>query len=504
MLFGYRIQESFWWNTQIANQRAEASDISEFLSEALLLTNSPNSGTSENSTLQAHMTAHTRSDTPRHMGTWDTDAIPIVVDSATTRTITPRFDDLIEPVPYGATVEGIGKGSVTHRGTVRWRVRDERGRNVLIEDRDAYCSPDAPYRLLCPHSWKQSQDQRRFESGETEGDNANLMLADDNSGYILTWNRGKTNVFVPLDPTTNLPTVNGDEGYDNFNTFASAFHAHPTLIPNDDEMDHIEYDERKVITDEDLLEERQNSEGPQTINFLSEGYVEPAIKIDDPLTPRDKAEFIGWHIRLNHAPFKIIRWAAKQGIIPKKLTKCENVVCPACMYGKQKRRPWRLKGETAKSIRPVTKPGECISVDQLISGTPGLVAQMTGRLTTSRYKVATIFVDHFSGLDYVHVQESTSAIDTIEAKQEFERFCEENGVRIKHYHADNGIFASNGFRQEVQRCGQKLTFCGVGAHHQNGVAERRIQDLSDAARASLAYAAHRNPAVTAHLWPYAV
>jgi hypothetical protein len=49
-----------------------------------------------------------------------------------------------------------------------------------------------------------------------------------------------------------------------------------------------------------------------------------------------------------------------------------------------------------------------------------------------------------------------------------------------------------------------LTFCGVGAHHQNGVSERRIQDLTDSARAMLAHAAHRNHSVSAHLWPYAL
>ena len=143
-------------------------------------------------------------------------------------------------------------------------------------------------------------------------------------------------------------------------------------------------------------------------------------------------------------------------------------------------------------------------MDQLISGTPGLVGQTTGKLTTSQYSVATIFVDHYLDLDYVHVQESTSAADTVEAKQAFERFCKERDVTVLHYHADNGIFVSNGFCEEVQRCGQTISFCGVGAHHQNGVAERHIQDLTQTARASLAHAAHQNPAVTAHLWPYAL
>ena len=102
------------------------------------------------------------------------------------------------------------------------------------------------------------------------------------------------------------------------------------------------------------------------------------------------------------------------------------------------------------------------------------------------------------------MQESTSAEETVDAKRAFEAFAKERGVTIKHYHADNGIFASNGFREEVMNCGQSISFCGVGAHHQNGIAERRIQDLSETARSNLIHASHRNEAITAHLWPYAL
>ena len=138
------------------------------------------------------------------------------------------------------------------------------------------------------------------------------------------------------------------------------------------------------------------------------------------------------------------------------------------MYGKQKRRPWRTKGETTKKLRSGMTPGKCVSVDQLISATPGLIAQTTGWLANSQYKVATIFVYHYSDLDFTYVQETTSAEDTIKAKQAFEEFSKQRGVTIKHYHADNGIFASNGFREEVRWCGQTISFCGVNAHHQNG------------------------------------
>jgi hypothetical protein len=56
--------------------------------------------------------------------------------------------------------------------------------------------------------------------------------------------------------------------------------------------------------------------------------------------------------------------------------------------------------------------------------------------------VATIFVDHFSRLSYTNLQKSTSAEETIEGKEAFERFANAHGIRVEHYHAGNGIFAS--------------------------------------------------------------
>ncbi len=93
----------------------------------------------------------------------------------------------------------------------------------------------------------------------------------------------------------------------------------------------------------------------------------------------------------------------------------------------------------------------------------------------------------------------------MEAKEAFERYCHSHGVTVSHYHADNGRFADNLFRQAVASKNQSLTFCGVNAHHQNGVAERCIQELQDHALTMLIHAHHRWPdAIDAHLWPYAL
>jgi len=62
-----------------------------------------------------------------------------------------------------------------------------------------------------------------------------------------------------------------------------------------------------------------------------------------------------------------------------------------------------------------------------------------------------------------------------------------------------------GFVDQVHDCGQTISFCAVNAHHQNGVAEKKIRDLQEAARTTLVHAKQRWPsAITANLWPCAI
>jgi hypothetical protein len=106
-------------------------------------------------------------------------------------------------------------------------------------------------------------------------------------------------------------------------------------------------------------------------------------------------------------------------------------------------------------------------------------------LTKRRFRVATIFVDHFSSLSFVHFQQSTTGDETLQAKWDFESFAESCCVTIQQYHADNGRFVEAAWKNDVLEQRQGLTFSGVGAHHQNGRAEKRIRDLQDMARTSL-------------------
>ena len=219
----------------------------------------------------------------------------------------------------------------------------------------------------------------------------------------------------------------------------------------------------------------------------------------------DQAELLQWHYKLGHFSFIKLQYLFKLGILSRRLIIVKPPIYSGCLYGAMYRVPWRRKGKKENEIREATEPGQCVSVDQMESTTPGLIAQLKGRVTTQRYNSVTIFVDHYSRLSYIHLQTSLSSMETKEAKRAFEAFSKERGVRIQHYHADNGRFVDNLFIESIKREGQTISYCGVNAHWQNGIAEKRIRDLTEGARKQLLHATSRwSRAITLNLWPYSL
>ena len=102
------------------------------------------------------------------------------------------------------------------------------------------------------------------------------------------------------------------------------------------------------------------------------------------------------------------------------------------------KRPWRVKGDPGTNLRTSTEPGKIVSVDQLESLTPGFIAHLKGFLMTDQYQYATVLVDRFSGFTYVHLQHCITSDKTISAKKAFKQYATQVGVKITHYHADNG------------------------------------------------------------------
>ncbi len=225
------------------------------------------------------------------------------------------------------------------------------------------------------------------------------------------------------------------------------------------------------------------------------------------LTAADnQAELMQWHYRLGHLTFAKLKQLALNREIPKKMAKVTPPKCAGCLFGAMTKIPWRGKETKAShEVFIATKPGECISVDQMASTEVGFFAQMKGKLTKRRYRCATIFVDHCSHLRFVHLQVDDSSAETLAAKRSFKTFAAEHSVRIQHYHCDNGRFHDNAFKQACHDARQQLTFCGVNVHFQNGIAECSIRDLSKRAHKQLLHPRACWPqAVHFALWPYAL
>jgi histone deacetylase 1/2 len=247
---------------------------------------------------------------------------------------------------------------------------------------------------------------------------------------------------------------------------------------------------------------------PDPADFSLDGPQNTNIVEDEEINFSDlQHEMIHWHYRLGHLSFLKLRQLAEKGDIPYRLRNARPFKCSACLYAKATKRAWRTKAPVnERTVPPVTRAGDCVSVDQLESKTPGFVGQLKAPvLTKNRYKVATIFVDHYSRLSFIYLQYSTSGAETIKAKQAFEDFAKSHGVTIRHYHADNGRFIDNLFKNSCEEKGQTQSFCGVNAHWQNGLAERHIRTHQEMARTMLLHAKQRWPAaIETYLWPYAL
>jgi hypothetical protein len=240
------------------------------------------------------------------------------------------------------------------------------------------------------------------------------------------------------------------------------------------------------------------------------------VEEDSPTYSQDSQEYMHWHYRLNHPTHTVMLKMAKQKMLPRRISKIladmgklhiKAPMCNDCCGAKATRRPWRNKESKHKQshIRRPAHPGEVVSVDQLESSVPGFIGQMTGRLTKQRIVGSTIFVDHASDLSYIYHQTSMTSEETLKSKLAFERYALSHGVHIKHYHADNGRFKDTLFTRDIEEKGQTISYCGVGAHHQNGIAEKRIGDLQRTATALLLHAQRRWPdAINTHLWTYAI
>ena len=440
-------------------------------------------------------------------------------------------------------VDGINEGlAIAGEGTFRFTITDDNGKRHTIRIPNSLYLPGLKSCLLSPQHWAQ-------EAGDNQtfmGSFAHCCTLHWGDGFVKT---------IPFNPATNTPILHTASNSRTYRVYAAiyeaceaAFYRRETVlqvpglsVPREAaELDPSEFfavenvnihkktrdavwandinaDDKTVKTKNPPVEQVPTGEPTTTdtdaivrrgpLTFDPNPQAGDDEDEDMPMAAADnQAELMRWHYRLGHLSFEKLKQLALNGEIPRKFASVPPPKCAGCLFGAMTKLPWRGKESiSSHEVFVATKPGETVSVDQMVSTEAGFFAQLKGMLTKKRYKCATIFVDHFSRLRFVHLQIDDSAVETLAAKQAFEAFAANHGVRIQHYHCDNGRFSDNAFRQACHDSHQRLTFCGVNAHFQNGIAERAIRDLSDSARKQLLHARARWPAaVHFALWPYAL
>ena len=474
---------------------------------------------------------------------FDTDSFLIGIDNHASYSMTNSLDDFIDqPRRVRVRVKGIaGRLTSAYIGTVLWCIEDDAGEVHELRIPDTYFVSGLPIRLLSPqHLAQVLASKERSKDGtfsQTFADREVLTWMDRTYQRTIHLNSSNVAVFCSAPAISRYTAF--EAIYDSASREPQVFQSH--LIPPDDEeetddtakplgsatghdptVEQPDKASQQSGDQEKIGSSPRNSPRPQDehkpdimqTSFLGPNQ-DPTTKqqqipvVEDEFSPTIEdptRELLMWHYRLGHISFSRLRAMAKSRDLPSRLATCRVPECAACRLGKATKVPWRTKGKSNRGrLKSVTQPGQCVSVDQLESTTPGLIAQLKGRATRNRYRYVTVFVDHFSGFSFVYLQKCITSEETVKAKIAFEAYSKSLGIRVLHYHADNGRFADNAFLKSVAASGQTISFCGVNAHFQNGRAEKRIRDLQDLARTQLIHAKHRWPsAVEAYLWPYAV
>ena len=332
--------------------------------------------------------------TPQTDHRYDSDSFLLRVDNCATSSFTNNLNDVVGPLTsVPLRIEGFGgKVSGVSKCTIRWTLEDDLGKVHVILLPNSYYCPQAPCRLLSPQHWSQTSNDKRGTWCATYGD-----------AVVLHWDQGRFTRTIPLDPSTNVATVRSAPGFSRFKAFCAecvAFDA-TAVVSDDEEVQYnLEVSPSQVGVGSDAAPDTADATPPTTelpidplITAFDNVHAPDAphvIEDEEDLIQDPQAQLLRWHHRLGHLSFRKLKMMATSGDLPKQLATCRTPVCSGCLFGKATKRPWRTRAPPNSLRTPtITCPGACVSVDQLESTTPGLIAQMKGIATIHRYCVAT-------------------------------------------------------------------------------------------------------------------
>ena len=426
---------------------------------------------------------------------FDTDTLRIIIDTGASAAFTFCKQDFITFTPYNENVNGLGTLEIEGIGTVCYAVRDDQGKLVTIEIRDCYYVPNMNFRLISPQQLCAQSTKK-------------CMHSMNDKVFHLRWN-GHTKT-VPFASTNNLPIMTTAPGTSLVSALAShmrnpskeivCFKAAKKVPDHNERLEQLErHDEATKPTTHTL---RCSKDECDECDYVKQTSKEVLKHKNTTLVPAE-TKYLRWHQKLGHPSFATMKCLSKKGFIPKFIKDMqEEPMCLGCKLGKAT----KIKaGSGDIASEEIKDPGDLIHADQAECSQPGRPMTYSGHNSSNKIVCFTVFVDSISKKIWVEFQTSTEAKQTLKGKKHIEKDAAKYNVKIKSFRTDNGVFRSKEFKDNLQKCEQEISFCGVGMHSQNGVAERHIRTIVEKARAMLLHASsHWQDELDTELWTFAV
>ena len=434
--------------------------------------------------------------------------LQIILDTGASHGLTMSTDDFVE-LTYGnfgamSTAANENKFPIIGAGIVAYDAISENG-DLLRWTFPANLCKAAGTRLCSPQVCADYLNlDRRFPSFESNHVFASIKT--DAIGGRLT---------VPIDHSTNLPLVKAKNVHKQPNVISH--NTDPSCKCGNANWCQCPLQQAPSRTTVTLAEAFHQQQGHPSELFSDNNRN---------LTTAQKHLLLD-HQRLGHLGMRRIQNLYHcQEISPESCLKprtpgclnCPLPKCHACLLGKARRRPSKATVKTPRpdaghipTDRSKLEPGGLVSIDHFESSVRGRLYNTRGRERPEhRFCGGTLFFDHASRAIFVYPQVSLGGSDTIRSKFTFETFASQVGRTICRHHTDNGILTSTAFEKSlradrVQTPPPLHTVSGVGAHHQNGGAERAIQTVTSMARTMMIHChLHWPDGFSPTLWPMAL
>jgi hypothetical protein len=372
----------------------------------------------------------------------------VIIDSEASVCISPHCLDFITYNKSAMKIKDLSlSNEVAGEGIIQWLIKDHRRELVMVELL-SYHIPKAEVCLLSP------QVLLRTIGGQARQTTTNIEISLDNGIELCA-------IFCPRSNLPILPLTTKIKGKNKFwdNTFGY------TLSNVSDTSSILSQVNTNLSSSQKELLLWHQHLLHALLNLIQ-------ILMQDRKCLKDKSNN---EVSLHSGPFITAKSQAP-------ICNTSTMKCAACLCAKAHiRSPENLnpcRSNVGMSLkRGHVQLGDCISADHYISLVPGHLPHTFGQ-EKHGYTCGSLFVDHASGKNFNFCQYSITANKTIKSAQRLESMAKQENIKVKKYHSDNGIFASTAFKNHCESQQQEFSFGGVGAHHQNGDAERNIKTVA--------------------------